>query len=134
MTTQINHVSKCCGYPLRTDCADEGTCCYVCSRCKKPTDPQTTTLTTSKTAEPLLSRLVEEAKHQIGASFLSSRGGAVDEAIEAAIRRTAQAVSDELTVHEMDMRGDDTEAVYRYRRGFNDARLRLEAKKKEIGL
>lgn len=28
--------SKCCKAEMRAECADEGTCCYICQECKKP--------------------------------------------------------------------------------------------------
>lgn len=28
--------SDCCYAPAKTDCADEGTCCFVCQKCGKP--------------------------------------------------------------------------------------------------
>ncbi len=31
-------ISKCCKSTMTTDCADEGTCCYLCDACKNPTD------------------------------------------------------------------------------------------------
>ncbi len=30
--------SNCCNEPTYTDCADEGTCCYMCSKCNKSCD------------------------------------------------------------------------------------------------
>lgn len=39
----MNHpVSKCCRSTFHSDCADEGTCCYVCDNCGKPCDPDYT--------------------------------------------------------------------------------------------
>lgn len=32
------NLSNCCKAPVKTDCADEGTCCYVCSKCNEATD------------------------------------------------------------------------------------------------
>lgn len=32
--------SACCNAPLRVYAADEGTCCFVCSGCGKPSDPR----------------------------------------------------------------------------------------------
>lgn len=31
-------VSSCCKVSTRVDCADEGTCCYICTKCQKPCD------------------------------------------------------------------------------------------------
>lgn len=31
--------SKCCGGEMAVDDSDEGTCCYLCLKCGKPTDP-----------------------------------------------------------------------------------------------
>jgi len=33
--------SNCCGAPMKTHRADEGTCCFVCSGCQKACDPAT---------------------------------------------------------------------------------------------
>jgi hypothetical protein len=30
--------SSCCQVEIKTSCADEGTCCYVCEKCGKPCD------------------------------------------------------------------------------------------------
>lgn len=34
----MNIQSKCCKAEVRAECADEGTCVYVCKKCEKPTD------------------------------------------------------------------------------------------------
>lgn len=38
--SSINYggVSKCCSAPIKADCADEGTCCFVCQKCFKAAD------------------------------------------------------------------------------------------------
>lgn len=33
--------SNCCGAPLEVSTADEGTSCYICSRCDNPCDATT---------------------------------------------------------------------------------------------
>lgn len=32
------NLSNCCEAKMRTDCADEGTCCFICEKCNKPCD------------------------------------------------------------------------------------------------
>jgi hypothetical protein len=27
------NLSNCCGSPVKVDCSDEGTCCYLCEKC-----------------------------------------------------------------------------------------------------
>jgi hypothetical protein len=31
-------ISDCCKAEIKTDCADEGTCCFICTACDKPCD------------------------------------------------------------------------------------------------
>jgi hypothetical protein len=32
------NLSNCCGSPVKVDCSDEGTCCYLCEMCGKGCD------------------------------------------------------------------------------------------------
>ena len=49
---QEKEVSDCCHEELLTDCADEGTCCYICKKCGKPCDPVKLSTMTFEVVEP----------------------------------------------------------------------------------
>jgi len=38
MTTNNEEKSKCCGVKVQVSMTDEGTCCYICSKCNYPCD------------------------------------------------------------------------------------------------
>jgi hypothetical protein len=41
------NLSNCCAAPAKVDCADEGTCCYMCEKCGKACDVVNSCLNTA---------------------------------------------------------------------------------------
>ncbi len=58
--------SNCCNAPVTTNCADEGTCCFICTKCDKPCSFQDEKGSARKIAymQKEKSRQIEEVKEQ----------------------------------------------------------------------
>jgi hypothetical protein len=58
----MTHLSSCCKAPVTTSTADEGTSCYICTKCNRPCD---TTPTNPSTVEEKLERIAMNIVYQL---------------------------------------------------------------------